>query len=78
MAYEQKENAGSLFRNQEKKTEKHPDYTGTINIGGDLKRLSAWLKESKNGVKYLSLSVSEMKAAPRSKTREPIDDEIPF
>ena len=54
-----KENQGSLFRNESKKEDKHPDYTGTIMIGGSEKRISAWLKEGKKG-KFLSLQISDI------------------
>ena len=36
MAYETKENTGSLFANGNKKGDKHPDYTGKAMIGGNL------------------------------------------
>jgi len=62
MAYVQKENIGSLFKNDRKEKETHPDYKGDINIGGVNYWLSAWVKEGKNG-KFFSLSVN-MKEAP--------------
>jgi len=34
MAYEQKNNSGSLFRNDKKLTEKQPDYNGTVKVDG--------------------------------------------
>jgi hypothetical protein len=34
-----------------------PDYTGQINVDGVEHRLGGWAKVSKNGVKYLSLSI---------------------
>jgi uncharacterized protein (DUF736 family) len=48
---------GALFRNTKKETENHPDYTGSLNVGGMDCWLSGWIKESKNGQKYFSLSV---------------------
>lgn len=85
-------NRGTLFKAKEKKSEKSPDYTGTINVNGVEMRLSAWLKESKAGTKYFSLAVSEKdgqyesksNARPRSEGRsngsvDPLsDDTIPF
>ena len=50
-------NSGALFKNNRKETEKHPDYTGSINVGGHDHWLSAWLKTDKNGNKFISLSV---------------------
>lgn len=49
-------NSGALFRNNDKQSEKHPDYKGSINVNGVEFWLSAWLKESKKGTKYMSLS----------------------
>jgi hypothetical protein len=36
MAYEHKENKGSLFKNDKKEEEKQPDYTGQANVDGTL------------------------------------------
>jgi hypothetical protein len=40
----------------------HPDYCGRLNVDGVDLRLSAWLKTSKNGMKYMSLSVKPQNA----------------
>ena len=50
-------NRGALFRNERKDTDKHPDYKGSINVAGHDYWLAAWLKESRDGKKYFSLSV---------------------
>jgi len=50
-------NRGVLFKNDKKEEEKHPDYRGNINIGGKEFWLDAWIKKSKAGVKFMSLSV---------------------
>ncbi len=50
-------NRGALFAAKERKTDKHPNYTGSINVDGREYFLSAWLKEAKSGQKYMSLSV---------------------
>jgi redox-regulated HSP33 family molecular chaperone len=51
-------NTGVLFKAKEQKTEKHPGYTGTINIDGQEFRLAGWVRQSKQGEKFFSLSVS--------------------
>jgi uncharacterized protein (DUF736 family) len=56
MAYETKPGNGALFKNDRKEKETHPDYKGDININGTNYWLSAWLKATKDGKKYMSLS----------------------
>jgi hypothetical protein len=50
-------NRGALFRNERKEAETHADYNGTINVNGQEFWINSWLKESKGGKKYMSLSV---------------------
>jgi len=52
-----RDNSGVLFRNDRKTEEKHPDYTGTVTIMSEKWRLAGWIKKSKAGRSYLSLSV---------------------
>lgn len=82
-------NRGALFKNDRKEKETQPDYKGSLNVGGTDYWLSAWLKESSGGKKYMSLSVKpkdEQQSAPapaqpatddKGKGGE-FDDEIPF
>jgi len=51
MAYEQKDNSGSLFRNERKTTQNHPDFTGSVKVGGVEYWLSAWTKPPKDATK---------------------------
>jgi formylmethanofuran dehydrogenase subunit D len=60
MAYEQKLNQGSLFK-ADKKTDKHPDLTGTIKLNDGDYFISAWKKTGQKG-EYLSLSVKKKEA----------------
>jgi uncharacterized protein (DUF736 family) len=60
-------NRGSLFINDRKESENHPDFKGSINIEGKDYWLSSWKKESKDGKKYMSLSVTA-KDSQRSTT----------
>jgi len=53
-------NRGVLFKNDKKTTEKHPDYQGNINVNGTEYKLAAWIKTSKKGDKFMSISVSSM------------------
>jgi hypothetical protein len=56
MAYDNT-NRGVLFRNSDKKSDKHPDYSGSINVDGVEMKLAGWIKEGKKG-KFLSLAVT--------------------
>ena len=74
-------NRGALFRNEEKTEEKHPDYRGNLNVDGTELWLSAWVKTSKKGTKYMSLSVKPKQDKPpatnKSRARD-FGDEIAF
>jgi len=59
MAYEQKPNTGTLFRNDKKpEGSSQPDYRGSVNVEGHEYELAAWIKDGKNG-KFMSLSLKE-------------------
>jgi uncharacterized protein (DUF736 family) len=85
MAYDNT-NSGALFKNDDKSNERHPDYKGSLNVGGVDYWLSSWLKTSKAGAKYMSLSVTPKNAnntrAPVQSKSAPADDfgdsEVPF
>lgn len=78
---------GALFKNEDKQSDKHPDYKGNINVGGQEFWLSAWIKTSKKGQKFMSLSVKSKEAKPERGKPAPQaahqpdgfeDSEIPF
>ena len=78
-------NRGVLFRNDKKESEKHPDFTGSIDVGGVDHYLSAWVKESKQGKKFFSISIKPKKevAAPaiqkaKENVEDDFEDDIPF
>ena len=54
-----KPNTGALFRNEQKKGQNSPDYMGRVNINGHEMYLSGWMKTSKGGKPYMSLSLTE-------------------
>jgi hypothetical protein len=59
-------NRGALFKNQQHERDTDADYRGTLNIDGAEFWLNAWLKTSKAGEKYMSLSVRE-KQVPKAR-----------
>ena len=60
MAYEQKNDSGSLFKNDKKgDNDKAPLYKGKCVVDGVEKEMAAWMQTSKAGVTYMSLKFSE-------------------
>lgn len=59
MSYEQADNTGFLFINEDKTKQTSPTYKGTIVIDGLRYSVAAWYKTSKkSGKKFLSLKVN--------------------
>lgn len=82
MSYDNR-NSGVLFRNQNKETDKHPDYTGSwTDEDGHEFFMSAWINESKSGKKFLKLSRGKSKEAKAPKDyaqkSQDFDDSMPF
>lgn len=80
-------NKGFLFKDEKKTNERAPDYTGTINLLGKDYRLSAWVRQSKAGKKFLSLAITSPALTPKKeeKPAEPLEttmmddlDSLPF
>lgn len=82
-------NTGMMMRNRNRETEKHPEFTGSINVDGVDYWLSAWVNTGKEGSKiagqkYFSLKITLKEAKPGSKRPAPVqtdddlDDDIPF
>jgi len=83
-------NRGALFKNERKETETHADYRGSLNVDGTDYWVSSWIKTSKNGQKFMSLSVKrkdgtaerpeQFKAEAKRVFADafPDSDEIPF
>jgi uncharacterized protein (DUF736 family) len=56
--YDGDTNRGALFKNTQRATDRQPEYKGAINVGGTDYWISAWIKTSKAGDRYMSLSVT--------------------
>src|SRR5262245_4200417 len=81
MAFEQKDNSGSVFVNDNKTQDSHPDRSGSAKIGGVDYWVNGWLKKTKTGEPYLSLSFRRKDAATSSGGGPPKRDDdstIPF
>jgi hypothetical protein len=81
-------NSGVLFKNDRKETERHPDYRGSFTDANGVEHwLSCWIKESKTGQKFMSLSASPKDAygspapatqsAPQPAAMD-FDNDVPF
>lgn len=72
----QRENSGALFENKRRKTEKHPNYTGSLSVtcqhcgGINAFEQSAWTKKDKNGANYYSQSFRVKQEQPEK--HEPV------
>jgi hypothetical protein len=84
-----KKDHGFLIRIKDKKTERHPDFEGELPIAGKKYLLAGWVRISKKGNKYLSLSVrphpdqdqdrnGSPAASLKPEPQEAEPDEIPF
>ncbi len=83
MAFEQRDNSGTLFRNEEKRSENSPDASGTALIGGVSYKISGWIKTGKSGKRFTSLSFKRDDGAPSTSSpprplSQEIDDDICF
>ena len=57
MAYEHKTNTGTLFVNDYKSNDNHPDFKGTVNVEGKIFEVAAWKGETTQGKGKLSITV---------------------
>lgn len=59
--------SGALFKNDRKTSTSQPDYRGSVTTeDGKEYWVSAWIKDSRNKGKFLSLALTEKDAAPGS------------
>ena len=54
--YQQRDNTGSLFKNEDKQSDNHPDYKGSCLVGGVDYWFDAWIKTAESGRRWMSFS----------------------
>jgi len=75
------ENRGSIWPNKKKETEKHPDFTGTLNVEGVEFWVSAWKRKPDANPNAPSLTFTVKPKDDMPNKQEPVgdfDDDIPF
>lgn len=87
MSYEQRDMSGTLFKNEKREKDSHPNATGKAMIGGVMYYVSAWTKQGSKGP-FQSLSFKPVEDAERreqvvreTRAAKPVDDDldsIPF
>jgi hypothetical protein len=90
MAYEMRAGSGSLFKNDKKTTDAHPNLKGRVMLpNGEVRWVSGWTKKTAAGEPWLSLNIGELcqqqgggqasyPAQPSPKAAADLDDDIPF
>lgn len=74
-------NRGALFKNNKRTNDKQPEYNGSVEVNNVEYYISAWVKESKNGQKFFSLSFTpkdQQQAVVTPSVTEDVNSEIPF
>ena len=80
-------NRGAMFKNNDKRDDRSPDYRGTLDVDGNEYWISGWIKTAgaaaKNpGAKFLSVSIQPKDESKETKRTGIVDDiediDIPF
>jgi hypothetical protein len=67
--YEERDNSGSAFAVQDKRSDTHADLSGKVMVDGKKYWINIWKKQSRNGETYLSISFRERMEASRTEPR---------
>ena len=54
-----KNNCGAIFKNNNKNTDKQPDYRGSVTVDNKDYEIALWLRKSEKGTSYFSVALSE-------------------
>jgi hypothetical protein len=71
MAYEVKDNTGSMFHNDRKESANHPDAKGSAMIDGVEYWVSGWNKKTQEGKSWRSLAFTRKDQKPQQRAPEP-------
>lgn len=81
-------NRGAIWKNEKKETDKHPDFTGSINVDGHDYWLNGWRRPPDASAKAPAMKFTvrrkdgkpQQQEQPRTQQqkRAEIDDEIPY
>lgn len=82
---EQRNNSGTLGKNQRRSKDSHPTHTGSCVVDGKAYWISAWVKDGRDG-KFFSIAfqpklMSDRASPPtggENDQRPDFDDDIPF
>jgi hypothetical protein len=55
---------GALFKNDKGGNPARPDYRGNCEIGGQQYRISAWIKQARSGMTFMSLAFTAVVEQP--------------
>ena len=70
-------NRGAAWLEKERKSDKSPNYTGKVDIGGVPYRIAVWVKTPvKGGDKFLSFAFSPWKINVEKPAESPVEEEI--
>lgn len=73
--YIPKEGKGSLWKNDNPKTEKSPQYTGSAMYEGKLIKFTGFINEAKSGKKYIGLNLGPAEDQSFQKKEAPKEDD---
>ena len=77
--FKHKELEGSLFLNNFKERDQHPDYTGKLVVEGKTYQIACWKNQTKSGSDYFKLKLSddEPQRRPDSQSYKSVGQSIP-
>jgi hypothetical protein len=69
--------SGVIFKQEDKKHDKAPDYWGKVQVDGNEYKIAGWIKEGKKG-KFISIKLTPAEEQYQPKTEQSTGDDVPF